>query len=67
MTNETQATPKGPTWKQAWILIAAGVVLTIGGCWIPVIGGGAFLIGVVLFLAGFIQLLKRLVRSITGK
>lgn len=76
MTNETQAMPQGPTWKQALILTGAGIVLGGGGCALfmanifgvlAIIGGGAFLAGVVMSLAGFIALLVRIVRSIAGK
>jgi hypothetical protein len=77
MTNETQATQKWPTRKQAGLLLLAGIVLGVGGCamrlfiasvdLLATIGAGAFVAGVVLFLAGFVALLVRFVRSITGK
>jgi hypothetical protein len=76
MTNEMQATPKKPTWKQALLMLVGGAVLGCGGCALfmanifgvlAIIGGGAFLAGVVMSLAGFIGLLIRVVRSIAGK
>jgi hypothetical protein len=76
MTNEAQAKPKWPTWKQVGALLGAAIVLGAGGCGLFVnskgdalatIGASAFVTGVVLFLTGFIELLIRIVRSIAGK
>jgi hypothetical protein len=68
MTNETQAKPKVPTWKQAMILVGAGIVLSAGGCatwfefvfhesehWLPLIGAVAFFVGLPLVIAGVLR------------
>lgn len=67
MTNEMQTPSKGLSRGQAGLLIAAGIVLTFGGCgmcgrhdqvgqWI---GFAAFGAGVFLFLWGWLSIGKR--------
>lgn len=76
MVNDIVPASKGPTWKQTLLMLSAGIVLGSGGCALflsnifgvlAIIGGGAFLAGVVMSLAGFVGLLIRLVYSIRGK
>ena len=52
MTNETQAKAKGPSREQARILIAAGIVLILGGGMCSQNGDSQFLFGFVVFVAG---------------
>ncbi len=75
MTNEAQATPKGPTQKQALLLLVAGFVLGLGGCatfmlesarsrLLVFIGASAYISGVAMFVTGTVWLIVRLVRAI---
>lgn len=72
MTNETQAGQKGPSGEQAWILIAAGIVLALGGCGMLIqhgdsnqpqvqefFGFAGFGAGVVLFFVGVFRIRAR--------
>lgn len=52
MTNKTQAKAKGPSRKQAWILLVAGIVLVLGGGGMCSQHGDSWIIGFVVFLAG---------------
>jgi hypothetical protein len=76
MTNETQATPKKPTWKQAVTLLGAGIVLSASGCatWINYVGGAshdelttigaiAFFVGVAVFIVGMYRAWKMVTLS----
>ncbi len=76
MTNELQAKKIWPTWKQVGTMLGSAIVLGAGGCavffnfpgdFLPGLGSIAFLVAVVLFIAGLVALLARLIRSFTGK
>jgi hypothetical protein len=65
---------KGPTWKQAVILVGAGIVLSASGCATAVVNFGgmgaagpigaiAFFAGVIVFIAGMYRAGKMVVRT----
>jgi hypothetical protein len=69
MTNETQATLKGPMWKQALLMLGGGVVLGCGGCagfnyGLLTFGILGFVFGVAMVISGLIGLVVAFVRAI---
>ncbi len=62
MADEKVPASKGLSQGQAWILLAAGMVLAFGGCGMPMsqrfVGVGMLLVGAGLFGSGLVLLVR---------
>lgn len=71
MADDKVPTSKGPSRGQAWILVTAGIVLTLGGCGMPMsqrfVGVGMLLVGAGLFGSGLVLLVRANSQSGRGK